>query len=216
MSPSAGHLLARLLAGGGVHEEILEEHLRITGRGSATLVVVVALDVDGRGHRSERIAEGSSLAVGLGDAVALGLGCQDDEHPRLCFRLGTGSSIVPGTCPVHPSGHRNRIPESVSRSIRRHRTVGDLFLHIGRSPSGSCLLDVSGGQEIGQSAFDGGEADVRAGLRNLLLGNLARGTLDNGLDALRLGYLAITEVLNTVLKFIVGLDNEFSAPKLRK
>lgn len=65
MSPSAGHLLARLLAGGGVHEEILEEHLRITGRGSATLVVVVALDVDGRGHRSERIAEGSNLAVGL-------------------------------------------------------------------------------------------------------------------------------------------------------
>lgn len=74
-----GHLLAGLLAGDGVHEEILEEHLRITGRGSATLVAVVALDVDGRGHRSERIAEGSSLAVGLGDAVALGLGSQDDE-----------------------------------------------------------------------------------------------------------------------------------------
>lgn len=138
------------------------------------------------------------------------------EHPRLCFCLGTGSSIVPGTCPVHPSGYRNRIPESVSRGIRRHRTVGDLFLHIGRSPSDSCLLDVSGGQEIGQSAFDGGEADVRAGLRNLLFGNLARSALDNGLDALRLGYLAITKVLNTVLKFIVGLDNEFSAPKLRK
>ena len=74
-----GHLLAGLLAGDGVHEEILEEHLQITGGGSATLVVVVALDVDGGSHRSERITEGSSLAVGLGDAVALRLGCQDDE-----------------------------------------------------------------------------------------------------------------------------------------
>ena len=89
-----------------------------------------------------------------------------------------------------------------------NRSIGGLFLNIGRSPAGSCLLDVSGGQEIGQGALDGGEADVRAGLRDLLFGNLARSALDNGLDALWLGYFAITKVLNTVLKFIVGLDND--------
>jgi len=73
------HLLAGLLASGGVHEEILEEHLRIAGTRSATLGVVVALDVDGSGHRGERFAKSRSLAVRTGNAVALRFGSLNDE-----------------------------------------------------------------------------------------------------------------------------------------
>lgn len=89
-----------------------------------------------------------------------------------------------------------------------NRSIGGLFLYIGRSPAGSCLLDVTGGKKVGQGALDGGEANVRAGLGYLLLGDLARSALDDGLDALRLGYLAITKVLNTVLEFIIGLNHD--------
>ena len=76
---STGHLLAGLLAGGGVHVEILEEHLGSAGGRSAVLGVVLGLDVDGRGNRRVRIVEGSCLAVGAGDTVALGPGCLDDQ-----------------------------------------------------------------------------------------------------------------------------------------
>ncbi len=89
-----------------------------------------------------------------------------------------------------------------------NRSIGGLFLNIGRSPAGSCLLDVTGGNKVGQGALDGGEANVRAGLGYLLLGDLARSALNDGLDALRLGYLAITKVLNTVLEFIIGLNHD--------
>lgn len=89
-----------------------------------------------------------------------------------------------------------------------NRSIGGLFLNIGRSPAGSCLLDVTGGKKVGQGALDGGEANVRAGLGYLLLGDLAKGALDDGLDALRLGYLAITKVLNTILEFIIGLNHD--------
>ena len=89
-----------------------------------------------------------------------------------------------------------------------NRSIGGLFLYIGRSPAGSCLLDVTGGKKVGQGALDGGEANVRAGLGYLLLGDLAKGALDDGLDALRLGYLAITKVLNTILEFIIGFNND--------
>ena len=93
-------------------------------------------------------------------------------------------------------------------TIRQHRSIGGLFLYIGRSPAGSCLLDVTGGKKVGQGALDGGEANVRAGLGYLLLGDLARSALDDGLDAFRLGYLAITKVLNTVLEFIIGFNHD--------
>lgn len=65
-----------------------------------------------------------------------------------------------------------------------NRAIGGLFLYIGRSPAGSCLLDVTGGKKVGQGALDG------------------------GLDALRLGYLAITKVLNTILEFIIGFNHD--------
>ena len=70
---------SRLLTGGGVDVEVLEEDLRVAGGRSAALGLVVRLDVDGGGHRSERRTKGSGLAVGTGDAVALGLGSLDDE-----------------------------------------------------------------------------------------------------------------------------------------
>ena len=65
------HLLARLLAGRGVHVEILEEHLGRAGTRSAVLAVIRALDVDGRGHRRVRRSESGSLAVSAGHTFAL-------------------------------------------------------------------------------------------------------------------------------------------------
>ena len=46
------HLLAGLLAGRSIHEEILEEHLGRAGTRSTVFAVVRALDVDGRGRRA--------------------------------------------------------------------------------------------------------------------------------------------------------------------
>lgn len=74
-----GQDFSGLFTGGGVHVEVLEEDLGATGGRSATLGVVLGLDVDGRGHRGVRVIEGRSLAVGAGDTVALGFGGLDDE-----------------------------------------------------------------------------------------------------------------------------------------
>ena len=74
-----GQHVSGLLTGGGVHVEILEEDLGAAGGRSTALGVVLGLDVDGRGHRSVRVIEGRSLAVGAGDAVALRFGGLDDE-----------------------------------------------------------------------------------------------------------------------------------------
>ena len=71
--------ISRLLTGGGVDVEVLEEDLGKTSGRSAALGVVLGLDVDGRGDRSVRVIEGSSLAVSTGDTVALRLGSLDDE-----------------------------------------------------------------------------------------------------------------------------------------
>ena len=62
--------ISGLLTGGGVDVKVLEEDLRVAGVGSATLVVVGALDVDCRSDRGVRISEGCGLAVGTGDTVA--------------------------------------------------------------------------------------------------------------------------------------------------
>ena len=61
-----GQHFSGLLTCGGVHVEVLEEDLGATGGRSATLGVVLGLDVNGRGHRSDRGVEGRSLAVGAG------------------------------------------------------------------------------------------------------------------------------------------------------
>ena len=45
---------SRLLTGSGVDVEVLEEDLRVAGGRSATLGLVVGLDVDCGGHRSQR------------------------------------------------------------------------------------------------------------------------------------------------------------------
>lgn len=74
-----GQHFSGLLTGCGVHVEIFEEDLGATGGRSTALGVVLGLDVDGRGHRSDRVVEGRSLAVGAGDTVALGVGCLNDE-----------------------------------------------------------------------------------------------------------------------------------------
>ena len=71
--------ISGLLTGGGVDVKVLEEDLRVAGVGSATLVVVGALDVDCRSDRGVRISEGCGLAVGTVDTVALRLGSLDDE-----------------------------------------------------------------------------------------------------------------------------------------
>ena len=52
---------------------------RSLGREHGTGHLLAGLLAGDGSHRSEMITEGSSLAVGLGDAVALRLGCQDDE-----------------------------------------------------------------------------------------------------------------------------------------
>lgn len=75
----AHHLPSGLLASGCVHVEVAEEHIRIAGRRSAALGVVVTLDVDGHGDRSEGIAESSGPAIGAGDTVALRLKSLDDQ-----------------------------------------------------------------------------------------------------------------------------------------
>ena len=67
-----------------------------TGGRSATLGVVLGLDVDGRGHMGVRGIEGRSLAVGAGDTVALGFGGMDDE-----FQVG---DIAGDVC--QGEGHR--------------------------------------------------------------------------------------------------------------
>lgn len=74
-----GEHVAGFLTGSGVYVEVLEEDLRVAGIGSAALVVVGTLNVDVRGHRGVWISEGSGLAVGTGDTVALRLGSLDDE-----------------------------------------------------------------------------------------------------------------------------------------
>ena len=74
-----GENVTGFLTGSGVYVEVLEEDLRVAGIGSAALVVVGTLDVDGRGHRGVRISEGCGLAIGTGDTVALRLGSLDDE-----------------------------------------------------------------------------------------------------------------------------------------
>ena len=71
--------ISRLLTGGGVDVEVLEEDLGQTGGRSAALGVVLGLDVDGRVHGGVRVIEGGRLAVSTGDTVALGLGSLDDE-----------------------------------------------------------------------------------------------------------------------------------------
>lgn len=71
--------VGRLLTGSGVDVEVTEEDLRFAGGRGAVLLVVVILDVDGRGDRSQQGREGSRLAVSAADTVALGLGCQDHE-----------------------------------------------------------------------------------------------------------------------------------------
>ena len=53
--------ISGLLACGGVHVEVLEEDLGAAGGRSAAPGVVGTLDVDGRGQRSVRGSEGSSL-----------------------------------------------------------------------------------------------------------------------------------------------------------
>lgn len=75
----ASHLLTGLFAGGGVHEEVLDEHLGIAGAGGAILGVVLGLKVDGRSNRSYGGIEGSRLAVGTSDTVALRVGGQNHE-----------------------------------------------------------------------------------------------------------------------------------------
>lgn len=70
---------SRLLTGGGVDIEVLEEDLGKTGGRSTALGVVLCLDVDGRVHGGVRVIEGGRLAVSTGDTVALGLGSLDDE-----------------------------------------------------------------------------------------------------------------------------------------
>jgi len=56
---SLGKHISGLLASGGVHVEVLEEDLGAAGGRSAVLAVVDTLDVDGRGHGSVRVSEGS-------------------------------------------------------------------------------------------------------------------------------------------------------------
>lgn len=60
-----------------------------------------------------------------------------------------------------------------------------LFFYIGCDPADAGFLNVSGGKEGCQGALDGGEADIGAGLGDFLLGNLARGALNDGFDSLR-------------------------------
>ena len=91
-----GQHFSGLFTGGGVRVEVLEEDLGATGGRSATLGVVLGLDVDGRGLGSVRIIEGRSLAVGAGDTVALGFGGLDDE-----FQVG---DIAGDVC--QGEGHR--------------------------------------------------------------------------------------------------------------
>ena len=113
---SAGHLLARLLTGGGADVEVAQEYLRIASRRSAALLVVVGLDIDGGGHRSDRFTESRSFAVGAGDAVALGLRSLDDE-----LQVG---DIAGDVCQLE--GHRRaredhgRIGRSLNTRERRH------------------------------------------------------------------------------------------------
>lgn len=103
--------ISGLLTGGGVHVEVLEEDLGATGGRSATFGVVLGLDVDGRGHRSVRVIEGRSLAVGAGDTVALGFGGLDDE-----FQVG---DIAGDVC--QGEGHRG-CSEGDSRLCRSLNT----------------------------------------------------------------------------------------------
>ena len=49
-----GQYFSGLLTGGGVDVEVLEKDLGAIGGRSATLGVVLGLDVDGRGHRGVR------------------------------------------------------------------------------------------------------------------------------------------------------------------
>ena len=78
-----GQDFSGLLTGGGVHVEVLEEDLGATGGRRSTLGIILGLDVDGSGHRSDGVIEGRSLAVCAGDTVALGVGGLDDE-----FQIG--------------------------------------------------------------------------------------------------------------------------------
>jgi hypothetical protein len=108
---SLGKHISGLLASGGVHVEVLEEDLGAAGGRSAALAVVGTLDVDGRGHGSVRVSEGSSLAVGAGDTVALGIGGLDDEF-QVGHIAGDGSQL---------EGHR-RCGEGDGRGIRSDDT----------------------------------------------------------------------------------------------
>lgn len=63
----------------GPHPVLTEEDLRAAGGRSATLGVVLRLDVDGRSHGDVRVIKGSSFAVGAGDAVELTFVCLNDE-----------------------------------------------------------------------------------------------------------------------------------------
>ena len=74
------HHLTRLLAGDGVHEEVLHEHARSSRGRISALGGVCSLEVNrSLSFRSERSDDTGCLAVGAGHTVALRLGCEDDE-----------------------------------------------------------------------------------------------------------------------------------------
>ena len=87
--------LSRLLTGSGVDVEVFEEDLRIALGRSAALGLVAGFDVDCGSHRSHRTAEGSCLAVGAGDTVALGLGGLEDEFEVPVVRIPPKEKKMP-------------------------------------------------------------------------------------------------------------------------
>ena len=70
---SAGKDISRLLTGGGVDVEVLQEDLRSAGADNAVNGLVVSLDVVVLGCDGTCVTDLDGLAVGPGDTVALRL-----------------------------------------------------------------------------------------------------------------------------------------------
>ena len=62
-------------------------------------------------------------------------------------------------------------------------TENQLALDVGRGTSSSYLFDEAAGDQFCQGPLDGGHADIRAGLSNVLFRNLAQSLLDKILDS---------------------------------
>lgn len=83
-----GKHFSRFLTGGGVDVEILEEDFRVACGRCSVLCLVCGLDVVGIGGDGRGCVECRYLAVSPGDAIALRLGCLNDEFEVRRVRQG--------------------------------------------------------------------------------------------------------------------------------